>query len=83
MPSTIEETRKTEFNLKIHKLLEEKGYNNISDSNIAFLEDNLSDDVILDVNYMSSGIHFKKNEINREEIISSGFRYYPNWYYVF
>ena len=83
MPSTIEETRKTEFNLKIHKLLEEKGYNNISDSNIAFLEDNLSDDVILDVNYMSSGIHFKKNEINREEIISSGFRYYPTWSYDF
>ena len=83
MSSTIEETKKTEFNLKIHKLLEEKGYNNISDSNIAFLEDNLNDDVILDVNYMSSGIHFKKNEINREEIISSGFRYYPAWSYIF
>ena len=83
MHSTIEETKKTEFNLKIHKLLEEKGYHNISDSNIAFLEDNLSDDVILDVNYMSSGIHFKKNEINREEIISSGFRYYPTWSYIF
>ena len=83
MSSTIEETKKTDFNLKIHKLLEEKCYNNISDSNIAFLEDNLNDDVILDVNYMSSGIHFKKNEINREEIISSGFRSYPTWSYVF
>ena len=83
MASTIEETKKTEFNTRIHKLLKEKGYDNISDCNIAFLEDNLSDDVILDVNYMSSGIHFKKNEVDKDEVIASGFKYYPTWSYIF
>lgn len=83
MSSTIEEKNLTPFNKKIHALLEEKGYKNVPDSSIAFIFDNLSDDVIIDINFMSTGIHFKKKNLDKKEIIEAGFRYCPTWSYSF
>lgn len=48
---------------------------------ISFMVENNSDDVVVDYNYMSTGLHYKKNEVNKEDIEEAGFKWCETWNY--
>lgn len=72
----------TEFHKKICSLLREHDFKVTENSHISFIVENTNDDVSIDFNFMSTGIHLKKNEIDKQEIIDSGFHYYPTWNWI-
>lgn len=82
MAKKVEEI-KTDYNTKFHqkvmKDLADLGYVNIPTSSIAFIVENDSDDVVVDYNAMSTGLRYNKKDIDIEEIVPAGFKYWPVW----
>lgn len=70
----------TEFHKMIRNLLKEKGYGNATDDSIAFMVDNKSDDVCIDHNFMSTGIHLNKSEVSQVDVVAAGFKYCVTWH---
>lgn len=70
---------KTEFYEKVVNDLKAKGYKDIEPSNVGFLVENDNDVVVVDYKFMSTGIHYNKKDVDPEEVVAAGFKYYPTW----
>lgn len=70
---------KTEFHEKVIKDLKKYGYTNVEDSNIGFLFENDSDIVTVDHKFMSTGLRYNKKDLNVQDILDAGFKYFPTW----
>lgn len=73
---------KTAFYHKVMKDLASIGAFTPITSEIQFMVDNDSDDVVVDYNCMSTGLHYNKKDIDQQEVIEAGFKYWPTWNYT-
>jgi len=70
---------KSEFYNKVIRDLAEHGYKNVIPGNVGFLVENDNDIAVVDYNFMSTGLHYNKKDLNVDEIIEAGFKYFPTW----
>lgn len=72
----------TDFYKKVIKDLGEIGAFTPMKSEIQFMVDNNSDDIVVDYKYMSTGLHYKKKDIKEQDVIDAGFKWCPTWHYI-
>ena len=70
---------KPEFYKKVIQDLSDIGINSVNSEDIAFLSENTSDEISVIYKFMSTGLHYKKANIKEEEVIDSGFKWWPTW----
>lgn len=69
----------TEFHKDVIQQLEKLGYKNIANESIAIMTDNDSDDLSVDINFMSTGLHYSKKEVKEEDVREAGFKWCSTW----
>ena len=70
---------KNEFYNKVMNDLKEHGYTHVVPENVGIMVENDNDIAIVDYNFMSTGIHYNKSEIDPQQVIEAGFKYFPTW----
>ena len=79
--TTKEVKKETEFQKRILQLLIENGFKEPSIDRIAIMTSNDSEYANVSYNYMSTGINFPKNETSEQEVLDSGFKWWPTWHF--
>ena len=72
----------SEFYNEVVQKLKEYGRQISSPESVAFMVDEENDDICVDINFMSTGLHYNKNDIDKNDVIAAGFKWCVTWNYI-
>jgi len=73
----------TPFYYEVINKLKELGRTVTSPETVAFMVDEEKDDICVDINFMTTGLHYNKKNVTKEDVVAAGFRWCSTWNFIF